>query len=1095
MNFKAFKVQIKSPSGVQTQWVETCPMKIGRSYSADLPLIDNDISRQHLTVYCENGTLFIEDLQSKNGTFVAGSRLPASQVISYQEGQPISLGKSNIELTIFVEFHQQAPQVQEVGSVRGEPSPSSTFEFTASKAIKTVKHELKGRGEGLFGGGDPESAAEKRARKIIAKAEAIASQLQQKTEKEADVLIKDAKKQANDLYLESKASFREAELAVETKLKEASLKSEEILNQVAAQLRQAQTEAEAQLKSSREKGQALMREAEERLSRMQHQGESELNEAKDKSRKMIADAEVQAREFEQKIREQAQKDFEETLRQARHQADRLRDETESYIQGRTEEITKRQKELEAFETEKRAELAQLESEVQASLDAQKKTFENYISELEQKKKDLSAEVLGLEQALPKLKSEREIWARGVAQSKFQQKTFEAEFKKQSEDAERFLEQLRLETIAQQQMFDQLISDQSQKIDQSKRALEQFDRELKALGLKQAEQRDLIEILDKTARQKEEVIDGLKADIDTLRERRQDVEHSIDLLEKKRASDLEQLDDFRSQVRDQLKLEREKQVLELEQMREKSLESIRIEEEASRAKADLDLQKAFNEIESFKKEEYLRHEGEKQQWMEAFELKKDQAMKAKEVEISDLQQNIDRLQVAHDDLSAELNSRQKQLEQEITALEDVLELKLKQIEEEAAVRRAALEQESVEAIANLSEQKKAIENKIESLELSFANNQQALEERSLERQKELEQKFKTFEQDLERQREQLQASYEKEVHNFEAILASEREKLSTKEDEAHRLRLEAVETEFRRRRVDLDQKLALLKTKRLEDADNEVRLKEEKFEFLVADRKKELTFQIQSYLLPRLKALLPKEETNERFDKIEQDIQNVVYRVIDQEPIESPEELIEVYQWKADEENRWLRKKNLKKHLMVAAAVLALVFGLGPFLLQSLKNEVVEMASTESSARDLYLAKFAEKKANKPKFEPKTELVYKDTYTDRVLYLTDYVANELEPEYREEWILKLNEFFVSQLKLSENVIVTFIAKESNLLRELASLKEGVNPQFEKEGVQALKDREQVFTATLKTELKTSQNFVKFKKFKQEFYSKRYLSSMQ
>lgn len=53
---------------------------IGRSEPADVTIRDESLSRQHLTVALENGKVWLEDLDSTNGTWVEGARIDRAQV-------------------------------------------------------------------------------------------------------------------------------------------------------------------------------------------------------------------------------------------------------------------------------------------------------------------------------------------------------------------------------------------------------------------------------------------------------------------------------------------------------------------------------------------------------------------------------------------------------------------------------------------------------------------------------------------------------------------------------------------------------------------------------------------------------------------------------------------------------------------------------------------------------------------------------------------------------------------------------------------------------------------------------------------------------
>jgi hypothetical protein len=109
----------------------------------------------------------------------------------------------------------------------------------------------------------------------------------------------------------------------------------------------------------------------------------------------------------------------------------------------------------------------------------------------------------------------------------------------------------------------------------------------------------------------------------------------------------------------------------------------------------------------------------------------------------------------------------------------------------------------------------------------------------------------------------------------------------------------------------------------------------------------------------------------------------------------------------------------------------------------------------------------------------------------VLYTKGYVENELEPKYREQWILDLDKFFVEKLGLSENVIITFIAKESNLIKELRDSRAAINPMFVEEARTDMLKIEDVFLQEIQKTLKSQGNYEKYLSFKQKYYSDKYI----
>lgn len=67
---------------------------IGRAPDAQLRLLDDGMSRQHARVRLEGETVFLEDLGSRNGTFVNGRRLDAP--VALAEGDKVQIGRNTV---------------------------------------------------------------------------------------------------------------------------------------------------------------------------------------------------------------------------------------------------------------------------------------------------------------------------------------------------------------------------------------------------------------------------------------------------------------------------------------------------------------------------------------------------------------------------------------------------------------------------------------------------------------------------------------------------------------------------------------------------------------------------------------------------------------------------------------------------------------------------------------------------------------------------------------------------------------------------------------------------------------------------------------
>ncbi len=67
---------------------------MGRAPSADLKLDDDGISRHHARLRCETGRSWVQDLASRNGTFVNGERIDGD--VELKDGDKIQVGRGTV---------------------------------------------------------------------------------------------------------------------------------------------------------------------------------------------------------------------------------------------------------------------------------------------------------------------------------------------------------------------------------------------------------------------------------------------------------------------------------------------------------------------------------------------------------------------------------------------------------------------------------------------------------------------------------------------------------------------------------------------------------------------------------------------------------------------------------------------------------------------------------------------------------------------------------------------------------------------------------------------------------------------------------------
>jgi len=70
---------------------------IGREPSCDLCMADEFVSAKHCRIFSENGTLFLEDLGSTNGTSIDGMEVEEKSVLNI--GQSIHIGVTVMKIS------------------------------------------------------------------------------------------------------------------------------------------------------------------------------------------------------------------------------------------------------------------------------------------------------------------------------------------------------------------------------------------------------------------------------------------------------------------------------------------------------------------------------------------------------------------------------------------------------------------------------------------------------------------------------------------------------------------------------------------------------------------------------------------------------------------------------------------------------------------------------------------------------------------------------------------------------------------------------------------------------------------------------------
>ena len=87
---------LTGPNRGESHELEKDSINVGRSSDNDIQLKDILVSRRHLSIVRKNKKYFVQDLESTNGTFVAGEQIRPGIEFQVAEGLPIAIGISVI---------------------------------------------------------------------------------------------------------------------------------------------------------------------------------------------------------------------------------------------------------------------------------------------------------------------------------------------------------------------------------------------------------------------------------------------------------------------------------------------------------------------------------------------------------------------------------------------------------------------------------------------------------------------------------------------------------------------------------------------------------------------------------------------------------------------------------------------------------------------------------------------------------------------------------------------------------------------------------------------------------------------------------------
>lgn len=161
----------------------------------------------------------------------------------------------------------------------------------------------------------------------------------------------------------------------------------------------------------------------------------------------------------------------------------------------------------------------------------------------------------------------------------------------------------------------------------------------------------------------------------------------------------------------------------------------------------------------------------------------------------------------------------------------------------------------------------------------------------------------------------------------------------------------------------------------------------------------------------------------------------------------------------------------------------------------LVNATKEGMKQRNSASEMYVNQQKNEWKEKHTFNPQTTAGYKATFVDNVLYTSDFEKVMDNEEFQNDWILKVHDFMVKDLELSEDVAINYISSEGTLIKELAVARKDLHPQFLDAGMKKLTDLEITHLGWLKEKIPDQAKMDKFSVFRKDYFDKFYNEKFQ
>lgn len=475
------------------------------------------------------------------------------------------------------------------------------------------------------------------------------------------------------------------------------------------------------------------------------------------------------------------------------------------------------------------------------------------------------------------------------------------------------------------------------------------------------------------------------------------------------------------------------------------------------------------------------------------------------QFSTLQEKVD----GQEKLSHEQEAKNSDLAQKIETLTQEWTEKKEKYEQEFAEKSALFEKESSEKAARFEQEwadKKALfeqesSDKMNRFTSEYAAKTTEIERNYAGREALLEKEFSEKKAATEKEYSEKYASFEK-LHSEKKVqyewLTKENETLTAEhkklQEQVARMdgerrtmedKVKAIENEFNVQKSALKDKLekevqsaTKNNEEQLNSAQLEISKRLQKVEHdLLADiiaKKESLSKDIHTAIEYRVVQVLETKKWNEISEEVLEDVKGAIEgKVISMTSSSaSPGKIVSLPKKKKQEQRRWLASG------MVMGLLLFFGGEKAYNIVRKDANPMETLVQNEVSERQADL--------QRRKFNPPQTPELKDSYTDSVIYTSNFVTNYTESQFQTKLYKATSAYLLKTWRIDEDKSIQVLSMASALVKELAEKKEAIHPDYIKAGVDKMHVLEAQTLARMRETLGTEVRLESFRRFERQFY---------